>query len=492
MAELAPNTPVLVGVAAVQQKLANFEQALEPVALMAEALRNAAVDAGSEALLARADEIAVPNSLWSYSDPGRYLAQELGASNASTLLADFGITQQSFFTRACQRIQSGEISVALVAGGEGRYRALCAGKAGATAPETDQGGVTPDVFLEPAAELFSEVENASGLGMPVGFYAIMDSALRHSQGLSVDEHRDQMAELYARYSEIAADNPDAWADEAVTPDFIREHSAKNRMLAFPYTKLHNSQWNVDQAAGLIFCSVAVAEELGIARDKWVFPRASAESNFMSVVASRQDLGRDAGFRYAGEAAMRLAGVRFDDVRFRELYSCFPYAVRVQLEEFGMDPASEVSVTGGMTFGGGPLNNFVFQATVKMSQLLRDNPGELGLVTTVSGVLTKQACALWSTEPAVAGWQHEDVTEQVREATALCEVVGDYSGPGTVAGYTVLFQGDSPWRGIAVLDLPDGKRTVAFSEDDAQIQRMMREDCVGDTCQVNDGQFTPAA
>ena len=488
MADLPGNTPVLVGVAAVQQKLEDFSQALEPVALMEQALRDAAADAGSAELLARADEIMVPKSLWGYSDPGRLLAAGLGAASASTLLAEFGITQQSFFTRACERIRAGEISIALVAGGEARYRALCAGKAGAEAPETDQGGAAPDVFLEPEAEMFSEVENATGLGMPVGFYAIMDSALRAQQGLDPEQHRDQMAQMYARYSEIAAGNADAWADQTVTAEHIREHSPGNRMLAFPYTKLHNSQWNVDQAAGLIFCSVAVAEELGIPRDKWVFPRASAESNFMSVVASRKDLGASAGFRYAGEAVMQREGVSFDQVRLRELYSCFPYAVRVQMEEFGMSGDGDVSVTGGMTFGGGPLNNFVFQATVKMAQLLRDNPGELGLVTTVSGVVTKQACALWSTEPGAAGWSHEDVTEKARAATELCEIVADYSGEGTVAGYTVLYQGNDPWRAVAVFDLPGDKRTAAYCEDAAVMADMMSRECVGDSCQLEAGRF----
>ena len=67
----------------------------------------------------------------------------------------------------------------------------------------------------------------------------------------------------------------------------------------------------------------------------------------------------------------------------------------------------------MTFAGGPLNNFVFQATVKMAQLLRSQPDEVGLVTTVSGMLTKQACALWSAQPGADGWSYSDVTEQVR-------------------------------------------------------------------------------
>ena len=489
MPDCPPDTPVLVGVAAVQQQLDDYQQALEPVALMERALRAAASDAGCPQLLQRADEILVPKSLWGYSDPARLLADALGAQSATTLLAEFGILQQTLITRACQRIQDGAAQVVLVTGGEARYRELCAGKAGTTAQETLQVDAQPDITLQPADDMWSQVESDSGLGMPVGYYAIMDSALRYKQGLTVDQHRDQMAEMYAGLSEIAAGNPDAWSDGAVSAAHIRQHSAANRMLAFPYTKLHNSQWNVDQAAGLILCGAGLAQELGIARDKWVFPLASTESNFMSVVASRKDLGASAGFRVAGEVAMELAGVNFNDVRLRELYSCFPFAVRAQLQEFGMDPSKGISVTGGMTFGGGPLNNFVYQATVKMAQLLRENPAETGLVTTVSGMLTKQACALWSATPGAGDWACADVTERVRDLSEVCELVADYQGEGTVAGYTVLYQGLEPWRAVAVFDLPGGRRTVAYSEDEQMLQQMMTQECCQRAYQVAAGQFS---
>jgi acetyl-CoA C-acetyltransferase len=488
VAELAANTPVLVGVAAVQQKIQDYQRALEPVALMEQALRDAAEDAGCVDLLRKADEIMVPKSMWGYSDPGRLLADALGANHATTLLAEFGILQQSLLTRACQRIETGDAQIVLVTGGEARYRELCAGKAGEQATETQQAGLEPDITLRPEDEMWSSVETDSGLGMPVGYYAILDSALRHKQGLSVDQHRDQMAAMYARLSELAADNPDAWSDQVVTAEHIREHSAANRMLAFPYTKLHNSQWNVDQAAGLILCSVEVAEALGIERSKWLFPRAFTESNFMSVVASRKDLGDSPGFRIAGQVAMELAGVNFNDIRLCELYSCFPHAIRVQLEEFGMNPLRNVSVTGGMTFAGGPLNNFVFQATVRMAQLLRQNPTEIGLVTTVSGLLTKQACALWSAIPGTDGWACADVTEQVSHETEVCELVAGYAGSGTVAGYTVLYQGLEPWRAVAVFDLPDGCRTVAYSEDPALMAQMMAQECCGASYQLESGKF----
>ena len=488
MAEYSANTPVLVGIAAVQQNIEDYRCAREPLVLMEQALRDAAVDAGSVQLLSLADEILVPKSLWSYTDPGRLLAVALGAHSAKTLLAEFGILQQSLLTRACKRIKEGDAKVVLVAGGEARFRALCASKAGVEAFETPQDNAEPDITLRPQDDMWSSVESDSGLGMPVGYYAILDSALRYKQGLSVAQHRDQMASLYARLSKLAADNPDAWSDQVASASHIREPSAANRMLAFPYTKLHNSQWNVDQAAGLILCSAGVAETLGIERSKWIFPQAFTESNAMSVVASRKDLGASPGFRVAGQVAMALAGVDFNAIRFCELYSCFPYAVRVQIEEFGLDPKREVSVTGGMTFGGGPLNNFALQATVKMAQLLRKNPTETGLVTTVSGLLTKQACALWSGNPCVNGWTCEDVTDQVNEQSEVCELVANYRGKGTVAGYTVLYQGAEPWRAVAVFDLPNGQRTVAYSEDSVMMADMMTQECCGLSYSVAAGQF----
>ena len=236
MSESYPCTPVLVGACAVQQKLADYREADEPAALMEASLRGAIRDAGSEALVSRVGEILVPKGIWSYVDPGRLLATSLGCGEADTVLGEIGVSQQALINRACARIAAGEIEVALVTGAEAKYRSLCAAKAGEEAPETAQEGVEPTETLVPEQELWSPVESAAGLGMPVGYYAIMDSALRYRQGLTVDQHRDQMAAMYARFSEIAVDNPLAWADHAVSAGQIREHAAANRMLAFPYTK----------------------------------------------------------------------------------------------------------------------------------------------------------------------------------------------------------------------------------------------------------------
>ena len=488
MSDLPANTPILVGVAAVQQRIEEAGQGLEPVELMMEALRRAAADAGSEELLHRADRIEVPKGIWNYSDPARLVADGIGAKQAETVLAEIGVLQQTLLNRACNSIADGEAQVVLVTGAEAKYRSLRGQIEGVEVPESVQTDAEPDTTLVPDAELWSQVESNAGLGMPVGYYAILDSALRHHQGLSVGEHRDLMARIYEGFSKVAADNPDAWAREPVAAEYIREHSPGNRMLAFPYTKLHNSQWNVDQSAGLIFCSVGLAQELGIPRNKWVFPLASTESNAMSVVSARRDLHRSHGFHVAGRRVLELAGKKAGDIEHMELYSCFPQAVRVQLAEIGLSEDRQLSVTGAMTFGGGPLNNFVFQATVKMTQLLRDDEGSCGLVTCVSGMNTKQACALYSSQPNTAGWQYADVTDEVRAATEECELVSGYEGPASIAGYTVLYQGDAPSRAVAVCDLPDGTRTVAYSEDSAVVEGMLVGEFVGRSVAITEGQF----
>ncbi len=220
----------------------------------------------------------------------------------------------------------------------------------------------------------------------------------------------------------------------------------------------------------------------------MFPLAATESNAMSVVSARKELHRSHGFEIAGKRVLELARKNIGDIELIELYSCFPLAVRVQLEELGLSGERPLTVTGAMTFGGGPLNNFVLQATVKMVQLLREKVGSTGLVTAISGMNTKQACALYASEPNPAGWQFADVTDEVAAATELTEVVAGYEGGATIAGFTVLYHGEHPWRAIAVCDLPDGNRTVAYSEDSVLVNAMLGGEFVGRTVAITDGQF----
>lgn len=479
-------TPVLVGVGLVEQREEDPTAARDALGLMLAAARAAGADSTRPEILQQLDVIAVPGGQWRYADPGRHLASALGSPGATSVLALLGVLQQSLMGDACRRIAHGAIDVALVVGGEARYRRLREKITGTRAPDTTAGG-EPDEVLEPAAELVLVSEVASGLGgMPVGYYAIIESTLRAARCEGVDQHRDRLAALYSRFSEVARDNPHAWRRERIEPDVIRGPAPGNPMLAFPYTKLHNSSWNVDQAGALLFCSAQRAESLGIPRSRWVFPLASTESNLMTALSERDDLVRDTGARIAARRAFDAAAVDAAELDLVELYTCFPAAVQVHADAADVGDGIDWTVTGGMPFAGGPFNNYVIQSTGRMAELLRSHPGSTGLVTSVSGVLTKHGFGLWSTTPGRRPFAAIDVTDEVAASTTRRPVLDHYRGEATVAGYTVV-HGEQR-RGVALLDVAGGSRFMAGTDDPVLVDRMEREELCGRPVLVDDDTF----
>jgi acetyl-CoA C-acetyltransferase len=469
---------VLVGACALQQRCDHPDEGLEPVALMIRALEGAAEDAGSRELLRRADGVRVPHGFWEYADPGRLIAERVGASGARTQLTRLGVLQTTLLGRAAADIASGRADVVLVAGGEAKHRARRAEILGVPERRTVQTGVAPDELLEPHREVVHPRELELRIAMPVNQYAIVENALRAADGLGLSAHRDQIARLWAGMSAVAARNPDAWTREALKPEAIRDADERNRWIAFPYTKRHNSDWNVDQAAGLILCSLGTARSLGLDAARFVFPLAVADANTLVSLAERRELHRSPGFAHAGRAAAAIAGVAAADVAVHELYSCFPSAVRVQQRELGLDPALPVTVTGGMAFAGGPLNNFVLQAMVKMVQVLRGAPGAAGMVNAVSGFLTKQGVSLWASRPPAAPFRHVDVSDETAADVKTVPVVASADGEGTLASYTVQYADGAPARAILLLDLDDGRRVLRADADRDLAAALTREEWIG--------------
>ncbi len=483
----AARTPVLVGIGVATQREDDPAQALDALALMTEATRRAGQDAGHPALLGALDRILVPKGRWSYGDPARHIANAAGADRATTVLSTVGVLQQSLIGNACAGIAAGEIETALVAGGDAGYRLLRSRITGFAPPSPEPDG-TPDVLMAPHEELRHDAEIRAGLRMPVGLYAIIESAFRARRGWAVEAHRDRLAALYSRFSAIAASNPHSWTRKTFPPDTIRSASDRNPMQAFPYTKLLCSSWNVDQAAALLFCSARKAEELGVPRDRWVFPWASTEANHMVPVCARADLDACPGARIAGEAAFAPFGLASADLGLVELYSCFPVAVETYAAELGIDMGRDLTVTGGMSFAGGPYNNYMLQATCRMAELLRVGDGQTGLVSSVSGILTKQGFGLWSTRPPPGGFHFADVTGAVARVSPAKPVVADRAGPGRVAGYCVLHDRSHPPRGIVVADLDGGRRAVATTGDPALVARMQAEEFCGADVAVHGESF----
>ena len=275
------------------------------------------------------------------------------------------------------------------------------------------------------------------LDRPAYVYPMFEQAVRIAAGETPDEHRRRIGELWSQFSAVAATNPHAWSREALTAEQIWRAAPGNRMISWPYTKLMNSNNMVDQGAVLILASAEKAQYLQIPTERWVFPYAGADSHDTYAIGERAEFFSSPAIRIAGNRALELAGADIGDIELIDVYSCFPSAVQVAASELGLptgDPGRPLTVTGGLTFAGGPWNNYVTHSIATMAEQLVATPGQRGLITANGGYLTKHSFGVYGTQPPEHEFRWEDVQPAVdREPTRTALV--DWTGVGTVEAWT---------------------------------------------------------
>ncbi|MBA3282139.1 MAG: acetyl-CoA acetyltransferase [Acidimicrobiia bacterium] len=480
-ASLDPRTPVVVAVGQVEQRTDDPTRAVEPTALLARAARQAETDSGSRELLATLDTVAVIRILsWRYRDPAALVAAELGISPRRTIeTADGGNYPQTMLNRACLEIQAGTADAVLIGGAEAWRTRTSARKAGMAQDWTRQHDtVAPTEAVTNPQDLAHPGEWARKVMMPIEIYPLFENALRAAEGWSIDEHRDRLAQLWSGFSEVAATNPHAWIQQAYSPAELRDPTPANRMVGFPYTKLMNANNAVEQAGCFVVCSVDRARQLAIPTDRWVFPWSGTDAHEHWFVSHRWNLAEAPAIRLAGRAALELAGVGVDDLAHVDVYSCFPSAVQIAAREIGLGTDRPLTVTGGLSFAGGPWNNYVSHSIATMVERLRGDAGSLGLVTANGGFLTKHAFGVYSTTPPPTAFRHVDAQADVDRLPRreLAEVV---DGPVTVETSTVVHDRESePEKAITACRLPDGRRAWGGSTDIDVMKLLVSEETAG--------------
>ncbi|MFV0259566.1 MAG: acetyl-CoA acetyltransferase [Acidimicrobiales bacterium] len=473
-----PRTPVIVGVAQVKQRPEDLGEAVEAVALMENVVRGAADDAAAPGLLPDLDYVGIVDGAWKYSDPARLVADAVGAKTATTALSsNGGNTPQSYVNAIAARIAAGELDRAVIAGAETIWSRRRQRRARMEVDFTRQEGVEPDEQFGADVPMTTEFEKSRGMEAPINFYPVFESALRAAHGLTIEEHRDQLAALWAGFNEVAVKNPYAWTRTPMTAAEIRTPSPSNRMVGFPYTKAMNSNWDLDQGAAILLCSAEAAEQAGVPRDQWVFPWAGTDAHDTYAVSERRDLHSSPAITEAGRRLFELTGTGPDDVDHIDLYSCFPSAVQVGAQSLGFGLDRQLTQTGGLTFAGGPLNNYVTHSIATMIGVVRNDPGSLGLVSANGGFLTKHAVGLYSTEPPARLFQHDDVQAAVDQVPRT-PVDQAYTGPVTVEAYTVMHDADGPVEGLCALRTPDGARTWGRVTDVTAAAEMTTRETIG--------------
>ena len=481
---LDPRTPVIIGVGQHNQRVDRGEPSLEPVDLMVVAAEHALTDAsgGGQAVdRAAIDSVRTVSLLsWRYADPGALVAERLGVGHDvdTGVSAMGGNSPQMLLNETALDIAAGRVSCVLLTGAEA-WRSRMASRAQGETPDwtVEPEGTEPAREIGSAVEMNHEAETALGIFLPIQVYPMFEQARRHHLGRTMDEHREVIAGLWSRFSEVAASNPHAWIQEAMTPEEVMTVTPDNRMVGYPYTKVMNSNNAVEQSAAVLVCSVEVAERMGVPRDRWVFPLAGGDGHEHPFVSHRDNLYTSPAVGVIGRATLEAAAVDVDDLTHVDLYSCFPVAVQVGADELGLDLDRQLTLTGGLSFAGGPWNNYVMHSIAAMVDALRADGGT-GLVWANGGYLTKHSFGVYATEPPAQGFRHVHPQDEI-DALPSREVAADHEGAATIESWVVMHDRDSrPETAFVALLTGDGRRAWGTTTDPAALATMVAEDMIG--------------
>jgi acetyl-CoA C-acetyltransferase len=518
---LDPTTPVIVGVGQVTDRPdppgdRPLAERPEPIGLMVEAVRSAIEDCddappggaapAGHRLAHRTQSIRAANPLsWHYLNPAGAVAEALGIEPTELMVTTTGGNNpQAMVNATALAIGRGQLDVAVLVGADCVYTQEAARRHPdrPTLPWTVQAADTerPSMFGTDRRGT-TDAEEERGLDLPIHVFPLFENALRAQAGRPLDEHRLRIGALWSRFSEVAAANPYAWLREPRTAEEIITASDANRMIAYPYTKLLTANMQVDQGAALLICSVAAARAAGVPEDRWVFPLAGADADDHWFLSHRFDFHSSPAIRLAGASTLAAAGATVDDVAHIDLYSCFPSAVEIAAAELGLpddDPARPLTVTGGLTFGGGPGNDYGTHAVASMVATLRADPGSLGLVTGLGWYLTKHSVGLYGTDPRPDHRSGAEV-ESLPEGTAVesaggftwadpqpavgslpqCPPDADAEGEVTVETYSVSCdRAGVPVRGVVACRTPEGRRAWAEVTDPDHLALLVTEEGCG--------------
>ena len=457
--------PVIIGVGQVNDR----ECVHDSLGLMVQALTKADADGGG-GWIDQLDSIAVVAQLSfrELGDCSRLLADHFGIapSRLEQTPHPTGESPTQLLNEAANRIGAGEISVAAVVGGEA-LRTSGQRKAAARAD-----GAQPDFLRDAASPEFSHIMALAGsiehlaqygLVAPTDVYPLYENATRAVWGQSLAEAQAESGEIWAGMSRVAADNPNAWIQTVVEAEAIITPGADNRPITFPYQKRMVANSSVNQGAAFIVTSLTRARAVGVPEDRIIHVGMGAAAHTPHNLLKRDQYAHSAAIDVTLEQTLFRNGLTTADLTDVELYSCFPCIPKMARRVIDWPLDRPITAFGGLTFGGGPIGNYMSHALASMVDKLRRDKG-IALLFANGGYATHNHAIVISSEPQVnAVFPHDyDCNDEAKSRRApVPDVDGDYEGPATIETYTVFYKRDGLVRvGTVIARTPDNNRVLA--------------------------------
>ena len=478
-----PRTPILVGVGQFTERIDDAGyRGMSSVELATAAASAALADTGADpAAIASAVDTVLGIRQFEISGRGmaqlgcstnypRSVAQRIGATPARAVLEPIGGQgPQHAITEFAAAIAAGTADVVMVFGSENGSTLRSFAKAGDTGTDKPDHAESVEGQLEDRGYgyegLFNDYTVAHGLVGAPAQYGLLENARRGRVGLSRTDYLRAMAELFAPFTMVAANNPYASSPVVRTVDEICTVNADNRMICDPYPRLLVARDQVNQGAAVVLMSIDAARRLGVPEQNWVYLRGHADVVDQPLL-DRDDLSYNSASILAVEEALAVAGVGIGDIATFDLYSCFPVPVFNFCDgmKLATDDPRGLTLTGGLPYFGGPGNSYSLHGIAETVGEMRSKPGAFGLVAANGGIMSKYSVGVYSTEPAE--WK-ADGSARLRESVAARHAVPiaeHPDGAATIETYTVRY--DWPTRtGIIIGRLDsDNRRFMALTDD----------------------------
>jgi len=454
----AHRIPVIIGIGEYTERPPSPEESLEPRDMMAKALHLANKDCGANALT-QIDKLNVimPMS-WKYSDLAAELCKTLDISPKQAELGPSGGQLPLHYLHdAARDIAKGRIDMAAIVGGEAQYSLVSAQRAGQMPPWSPFAAGGPNWADAPGA--IHPLSMSMGLYLPLNIYPLFEAATAAHWDQTPAQADKETAEILSQSSAIAASNPCSWGPVGMSGEDIVTLSPKNRIVSWPYTKSMVASMNVNQSAAIIITSLSKARGMGVAADKCVFITEGAGANEPADFLARENYHQSP----AQEAVLNELKTDQSHIEAAELYSCFPVVPKMARRILGRSTAQPSTVTGGMSFFGAPLNNYMTHAACAMVRMIRaGEPG--GLLYGQGEFVTKHyGLRLSKTPQNIETLFIHDDTQAIADASrgSVPEILADAEGAATVESFAMPSNRDgSPSHAVIMARMESGGRTLA--------------------------------
>jgi acetyl-CoA acetyltransferase len=466
--------PVVVGVGQITRRDDEDVALAEPLRLLLDAARAAEADSGAR-LLDRVDAVELmPIGAWPYDDLPGTVVEQLGLDPARVRAREHpvgGETPIRALDAAAARIAAGDARVVLLAGAEGTRAVVRARRAGADLPWTPPGARSTIPSMPP------ELQRAGAVGLQraMHVFPLYEHALRAHEGTSLADAQDESGALWSGLTEVAAANPYAWSREVRSAHDVTKVTPDNRMVSFPYPKALVANPYVNQGAALLVTDADTARALGIPEDNWVHPLGGAGADECTDPRARTAYDHLPALDLSVREVQEITHTTTEDYAVVELYSCFPAMPKLTRRALGRDATASISVTGGLSYFGGPGSNYLTHSLATMVERLRAEGGT-GFVHGVGMFNTKHHAIVLRDRPRDDGMYpapRHDVGVPRPPVEAPVPVVEDYVGPATVVTCTVMFDRDgAPESGAVIATGKRGERVAAAVHDRDTLEQLV--------------------